>query len=138
MVDSSKPSFKNFYNKYVEEDLNRMTYKGWLFGSEEKRTLTDTEKSTLLATLKYLYDSVKNEESLDLKTEWQRFRNKWKASKRKHWTFKTPPKEWQAYFFSIGFITKLNIYFDCYDDNRGDCSEGRLFLHRNAVQMLKF
>tara|TARA_B100000963_G_scaffold169139_1_gene147013 strand:+ start:4597 stop:5013 length:417 start_codon:yes stop_codon:yes gene_type:complete len=138
MVGSSKPSFDEFYYHYVEKDLNTMTYKVSLFGSKEKRSLMDTEKSTLLATLKYFYDSTKNEEPLDLKTEWQRFRNKWKASKRKHWTFKTPPKEWQSAFFSLGFITKLNLYFDCYDDKRGDCSEGRLFLHRNAVQMLKF
>ena len=46
MVDSSKPSFKNFYNKYVEDDLENMTYKVSLLGSKKKRSLSDTEKRT--------------------------------------------------------------------------------------------
>ena len=98
MVDSSKPSFDEFYYQYVENDLNNMTYKVSLLGSKEKRSLRDTEKSLLLATLRYFYDSTKNEKSLDLKTEWQRFRKKWKASKRKHWTFKNHQKSGKRIF----------------------------------------
>ena len=67
MVDSSKPSFDEFYHQYVENDLNNMTYKVSLLGSKVKRSLRDTEKSTLLAKLEYLYDSTKNERNTRLK-----------------------------------------------------------------------